>query len=77
MSSSNVHLLPPAPGTCNVCATKHDEGQPHNRNSLYYQTHYLMTHDRNPTWYDAMAHCTYSTQQTWLRELKERGEKLD
>lgn len=30
-------LLPPPPNACQVCGVEHDEQQPHNAESLYYQ----------------------------------------
>src|SRR5437660_1387602 len=30
-------LLPPSPGRCQECAVFHDERDPHNQQSLYYQ----------------------------------------
>jgi hypothetical protein len=70
-------LLPPKPGTCNVCATKHEPELPHNRDSLYYQMAFQSEHGRWPTWADAMTHCSVQMQETWRKLLRERGVTED
>lgn len=52
------HVLPPAPGLCQVCGGKHPPELPHNMTSLYYQVSFHQKNGRYPTWEDAMAHCT-------------------
>lgn len=69
-------LLPPAPGTCPECAVTHDPGDPHNKDSLFYQYHFYAEHGRWPTWTDALAHCDETTKMIWIRELTARGQKL-
>lgn len=49
-------MLPARPGTCSVCATKHDELTPHNFWSLTYQMHFKLRHGRDATHADACAH---------------------
>ena len=66
-------LLPPALDACQVCATKHEPEQPHNRCSLYYQLSFREDNGRWPTWADAMAHCTPEMQEAWKKELIRRG----
>jgi hypothetical protein len=57
------HLVPPAAGTCQVCAaTPHGDEVPHNAESLYYQYAFCGAQGRWPTWADAVAHCTPETQ---------------
>lgn len=73
---NNMLLLPPAPELCQVCAVKHDKGDPHDRRSLYYQLCFFETHGRYPTWDDAMRHCDAKTQRAWCKELKKRGIKI-
>jgi hypothetical protein len=63
-------LLPPAPDTCQECATKHDPKHPHNRENLYYQMAFKIKHGRWPTWEDAMAHCSKLMQELWREELE-------
>lgn len=53
-----IKIMPPVPGTCRECATCHEPGMPHDRDSLYYQFRFFCKHGRFPTWMDAMAHCT-------------------
>lgn len=65
------------PGTCPMCAVKHDPEQPHNKNSLAYQYKFYDLHGRWPSWMDAMAHCSKEVQDYWASELQKRGEKLE
>lgn len=73
---SSMTILPAAPGTCPVCATKHDPDQPHNQQSLYYQMSFYQQCGRWPTWEDAMAHCDAETKRLWTEELTKRGVAL-
>lgn len=52
-SMDEIRITAPVPGTCPVCATKHDERDPHDRNSLYYQIRFYRRYGRFPTWIDA------------------------
>ena len=63
----------PTSGRCPLCADKHDEREPHNRDSLYYQQKFYRLHKRFPTWADAMAHCSTITQAAFREKLKKRG----
>lgn len=72
-SNPGFHLLPARPGTCPECAIVHDQTQPHNQQSLYYQYHFYADNNRWPTWDDAMAHCTKEVQDIWKQELKKAG----
>ena len=63
-------------GTCEMCATAHDPGMPHNQQSLAYQYKFYDENGRWPTWKDAMAHCEPDVQQTWIDALKERGVEV-
>lgn len=63
-------LIPPAPDKCQICAHKHAPDQPHNLQSLYYQTTFNSMLGRSPTWADALAHCSLETQYAWKVELK-------
>ncbi len=66
-------LLPPALDACQICATKHDPEQPHNKDSLYYQLSFREDNGRWPTWADTMAHCTEDVREAWKKELIKRG----
>jgi len=66
-------LFPAKPGTCPECAVEHDEKQPHNKQSLFYQFNFYNTHGVWPTWGDAMAHCDDAIKQYWKSELSKRG----
>lgn len=71
-------LLPPASDACQVCATQHLPELPHNRDSLYYQMSFHATHQRWPTWEDAMSHCSAELRDAWLTGLAQRErEKSD
>lgn len=61
------------PGTCPMCAVKHDPAQPHNQQSLAYQYKFYDAHGRWPTWNDAMEHCSEEVKELWRSALKERG----
>lgn len=63
-------------GTCPECAVKHDQNQPHNRDSLAYQYCFYDQHGRFPTWEDAMAHCTPDVKELWKQKLREHGVKI-
>jgi hypothetical protein len=70
-------LLPPKPGVCQECAVDHLEGDPHNKDSLYYQYYFYGKTGRWPTWNDAMEHCDEETKKGWSEELIKKGAKLD
>lgn len=67
------HLLPPPPGVCQECGVDHEPEWPHNAQSLYYQYAFFASHQRWPTWADAMAHCDEQMRQEWVRELAKHG----
>jgi hypothetical protein len=77
VKATPMTLLPPHPSKCQECAVDHDPKDPHNQESLYYQTKFHMRHGRSPTWTDAMAHCDEATKKNWREELvglmKEHG----
>ena len=61
------------PGTCPMCAVKHEPEQPHNQQSLAWQYKFYDLHGRFPTWADAMAHCSDEVKAYWAEALKEHG----
>lgn len=65
------------PGTCPMCAVKHDPQMPHNKDSMTYQYKFYDLNGRWPTWVDAMAHCTPEIRELWLEALEQRGVKVD
>lgn len=69
-------LLPPAKGLCQCCAVDHAEDQPHNQQSLFWQTWFNLKHGRAPTWADAMAHCPDKVKQRWVEELAKHGVEV-
>ena len=66
-------MLPPAPHLCQICAVKHDEDQPHNAQSFYYQYWFASQNKRLPTWSDAMAHCSDEVKAPWLAQFRACG----
>lgn len=70
-------LLPPRADRCQTCASTHEEAQPHNAQSLYYQTKFNMENGRAATWLDAMAHCADETKKFWREALIARGVDVD
>ena len=68
-----IKVLPPSPGLCRLCATKHEPTEPHDRDSLYYQNRFRRKYKRFPTWADAMAHCDDATKAKWKEILADRG----
>lgn len=65
----SMMLLPAAPGTCPVCATKHEPDQAHNVYSLFYGVRFQGLHGRSPTWADAVAHLPPATQALWKKAV--------
>ncbi len=70
-------MLPPPAGKCPECATDHEPNQPHNQQSLFYQAKFYNDNGRWPTWKDAMAHCSDEIKDLWIKELEERGIKVE
>lgn len=70
---SKMHILPPAPDTCQECAVKHEPSLTHDNRSLYYQVTFYNKHKRYPTWDDAMAHCSPEVKQATVEVLTKNG----
>lgn len=68
--SGTMMLLPAKAGTCAVCATDHEPHLAHNCASLFYGMRFKMTHGRDPTWADAVAHLTPEQAKEWKRAMK-------
>jgi len=75
-SIEEVKVVPPVQGSCPICATKHDPGEPHDRDSLYYQNQFWRKHTRFPTWSDAMSHCKESVKDDFIMRMKKRGIEI-
>ncbi len=71
-----IKVRAPLPGTCPECAVKHDERDPHDLESLYYQYRFYKQNGRLPTWADAMRHCSPITQAAWAEKLEKRGIRM-
>lgn len=63
-------VMPPPADCCQICAHKHAPDQPHNAQSLYYQTTFAGMIGRTPTWADALAHCADDVRTFWEKELR-------
>lgn len=63
-------VMPPAKDKCQICAVKHEPGDPHNAQSLYYQMVFNGNVGRAPTWADAIAHCEEHLREAWKAELR-------
>jgi len=74
--NGKFNLFPPSADTCQICACKHDDHTPHNRDSLYYQSRFMIQNKRLPTWLDAMAHCDKETRIVWTKTLTDMGVKV-
>ncbi len=70
VKENSFSMLPPPPEACQICAQKHEEELPHNRDSLYYQMWFHATYGRSPTWMDASLHCTEKLRQQLIAHLK-------
>lgn len=68
-----ITLLPPPEETCQECGVVHEPEEPHNAQSLHYVMKFILDHGREPTWADAMAHCTEAVRNAWTPLLLERG----
>jgi hypothetical protein len=66
-------LMPPAPGACQECGVLHAPEQPHNPDSLYWQTKRWQNHEPLPTWEDALRHCPPDVRAAWVEALREHG----
>lgn len=66
-------ILPPKPGLCQTCAVDHNPDLPHNAQSLYYQMKFKMETGREPSWLEAMSHCTDDMKAFWTRKLEDMG----
>ena len=76
-SMEEIRITAPLAGTCDICATKHNPADPHDRNSLYYQNWFRKRNKRMPTWADAMSHCSELTKAVWTEKLKKRGISVE
>ena len=68
-----LKVMPAAPGTCAFCATEHNEFQPHNWWSVFYQVRFKLKWGRAATHADAVAHLTWSARDLYRCRLQERG----
>lgn len=68
-----VRITAPVPGSCPVCAVKHDKDDPHDLNSLYWQNRFYKGNRRFPTWADALKHCSPESRAMWVERLKNAG----
>lgn len=55
---------------CAICQRYHREDQPHDVNSKNYRMIFEMMFYRQPTWKDAMSHCSEETKRSWLGSIE-------
>lgn len=70
-------ILPLAPDCCQVCGVKHEPGDPHDKQSLFYQMKFYRDYGHWPTWEDAMKHCPEEIKAEWRTMLRFFNEKVD
>lgn len=70
---SNWTVLPPREGACQVCGRRHDPGEPHDPEQMYYQVTFRGMIGRDPTWADALAHCSHQVRGAWEAALRRSG----
>ena len=72
-----IRLLPLDRWKCPICADRHSEKEPHNRNSLYFQMRFFQDHRRLPTWGDCLGHCSPFMRAYWRGEMAKKGVKAE
>ena len=66
----SMELLPPDEDKCQECAGDHLPEEPHNPQSLYWQTKRSLAGLPVGTWEDALAHCPPHVKEAWEQMLK-------
>lgn len=74
---NEIRLLPPREKNCPLCADRHTEKEPHNRNSLYYQMQFFRKHGRLPRWADTLEDCTELMRAYWRGEMVRKGVPVE
>lgn len=69
--------LLPQPGVCQVCARDHPDHMPHDATTMFYSVKFMMDNNRNPTWHDAMAHCSEEIKAAWIKGLIDHGVDVE
>ncbi len=70
---SGLNLLPAKAGTCVHCATFHGVNDPHNYFSVFYGMRFLMTHSRDATHADCVAHLSDAIKAVYRAVIERRG----
>lgn len=71
MPMSAWQQLPPPADRCQVCAGDHTPEQPHNPDSLFWQTARTIAGESMPTWEEALAHVSDEVHEAWRKGLAE------
>src|SRR5688572_1045122 len=58
---------------CSVCGDRHEPWDAHDATSPDYHRAFREKHGRNPSWMDALAHCSPIIKLYWVLQLKEQG----
>ena len=69
---NEIRITAPGPGKCPYCAGTHKKGEPHDRDSLYYQNRFFKDNGRFPTWEDAMRNCD-EDKRRFTEKMRKRG----
>ena len=70
---NEVRILPLSRWKCPICADRHTEKEPHNRNSLYFQMRFFQDHRCSPTWGDCLSGLSPLMKAYWRMEMKKKG----
>lgn len=80
VEGSGLRMLPGPPGTCEWCHVEHEQHMPHNRDSMAYRIKFGHLNGRDPTWTDAMAHCSpeikKATRESLIEVMNEHGLEI-
>lgn len=60
-------------GRCEECDWEHPPGMPHDKVSLYYRFLFFMKFRREPTWIDAVAHCSEPIKDLFIKMVRDQG----
>lgn len=70
-------LMPAKPGLCPKCDRKHEDGWPHDRDSLLFQYTFYDEHGYFPSWADALEGCSEGVKAYWTEQLTACGIDLN
>ena len=71
--AASWNVMPAPPGHCQICGKRHEPSEPHDAQQLRYKLVFGGMIGREPTWADAIAHCSEEIRETWEGELRRLG----